>query len=881
MKVRLVAYRKETTSSTSTTAYDLDLQESPNVSINFQFSDIKEPETRKGSYSQTFKLPFTDNNNQFFQDWYNVNLDTLVFNTRTKFDAVLYVGTTPQFEGSLQLKSVFKKAEVYEVVLMSSSASLFSTIGEQRLKDVFKEDDGSYSADLNHLYNNTNLAASWGNSLQNTGGTSLYDSDAGVSKIVYPLSVTREKFYYDSNDARYLNLDQTTANSMVSDAGVQAAYDYSVDISQFRPSIQLKTLFNRILARGGFSYTSNFIDGTGIHTDKFFSKLFMTTCNHLEVPTLATTNSNAATSGIMTVGNNAQWGVLSTEVGTSCSTLSSVLFPANSNSVLTGSCTTPADPDSAWNTSSNYFTKKATTMHEISVFHNVSFINVVGCGANNDIVLNYRIIGFDVDGSITGTTNTPMPDVIHATGSVTLNPLADPDNSDLLTVSGLVQRTFNIEGMPLQASGQIIIDIEAVEKSNDGVASTFILGNSAINCSMFSIVGMEWIGYSNDVFGATVDIPACIDPSITQRSFLKDIIQRFNLVVLTDPNDDTNLIIEPYNDFIASGDLKDWTNKLDLDKEIVVKDTTSIQKKIIHFTDQEDEDLYNKSFKERYPDVNVFGHLRIDEFNNDFAVGELTNESIFSPFINGQVFVTDDVQYGTYLPNMAVQYEFSYEDVDGVSINKVKETKPKLFYYNGAATNVLDTLGDQVNYYLHRATTSGLTAYTFNTYPVCSPFDITPSSNVYTLTSANKSLYWNATPPIVGNLSVFNYQGYIGNWFNNALYGGYWKPYLDNIYSTEARIMECHLNINEVDIFNFSFSDEYFIKDTYWRILNISNYQVGAKASTKVTLIKSLDTKANCNGCDYVTVSVGDSNLYADMFYMWCSDTNPSCTLRS
>jgi hypothetical protein len=432
-----------------------------------------------------------------------------------------------------------------------------------------------------------------------------------------------------------------------------------------------------------------------------------------------------------------------------------------------------------------------------------------------------------------------MPDVIHATGSVTLNPLADPDNSDLLTVSGLVQRTFNIEGMPLQASGQIIIDIEAVGKSNDGVASTFILGNSAINCSMFSIVGMEWIGYSNDVFGATVDIPACIDPSITQRSFLKDIIQRFNLVVLTDPNDDTNLIIEPYNDFIASGDLKDWTNKLDLDKEIVVKDTTSIQKKIIHFTDQEDEDLYNKSFKERYPDVNVFGHLRIDEFNNDFAVGELTNESIFSPFINGQVFVTDDVQYGTYLPNMAVQYEFSYEDVDGVSINKVKETKPKLFYYNGAATNVLDTLGDQVNYYLHRATTSGLTAYTFNTYPVCSPFDITPSSNVYTLTSANKSLYWNATPPIVGNLSVFNYQGYIGNWFNNALYGGYWKPYLDNIYSTEARIMECHLNINEVDIFNFSFSDEYFIKDTYWRILNISNYQVGAKASTKVTLTRS------------------------------------------
>ena len=156
MNVRLVAYRKATSGASSTTAYNLDLQEAPNISLNYQFSDVKEPETRKDSFSQTFKLPFTDNNNQFFQEWYNVNLDTLVFNTRTKFDAVVYIGTVPQFEGALQLKSVYKKAQMYEVVLMSSSASLFSTIGEQRLKDVFKEDDGSYSTDFNHTFFYTN-----------------------------------------------------------------------------------------------------------------------------------------------------------------------------------------------------------------------------------------------------------------------------------------------------------------------------------------------------------------------------------------------------------------------------------------------------------------------------------------------------------------------------------------------------------------------------------------------------------------------------------------------------------------------------------------------------------------------------------------------------
>ena len=866
MNVRLVAYRKATSGASSTTAYNLDLQESPSVSLNFQFSDIKEPETRKGSYSQTFKLPFTDNNNQFFQDWYNVNLDTLVFNTRTAFDAVLYVGTVPQMEGRLQLKSVYQKAQVYEVVLMSSSASLFSTIGEQRLKDVFIEDNGSYSTAFNHVYNESNLAASWGNSLQNTAGDSLYDSDANVSKIVYPISVTREKFYYNPNEARYLNLDQSTATTIFNDSGLEAVFDYGVDINQFRPAIQLKTMADLIFAKAGFSYTSTFLNSA------YFGKLFMTTANHLELSALPASNPNAGPSGIMRVGNSGKFGDLSSEIGTSCSPTSQVVIPADT--ISGGSL---SDTDSVWNGTYNYFTKVDSNMTQLDVGHWFHSVNVKGCNATQNIVLNYTVQEWNVAG------NVPT-DVVYDTGQLSFNPVADPDNSDLLTVFTLALASFNIENMPLSSSARIIVEIEAVEKSNDSASATLVLGDAVVNSSVYSLIGIEWVGYTEtDVYGATIDIPACIDEKITQKAFLKDIIERFNLIVLTDPNDDTNLIIEPYNDFIASGELKYWTDKLDLDKEVVVKDTTTLQKKTIHLTDQEDVDLYNKSFKERYPEVNVYGHLKIEEYNNEFATGEMKNNSIFSPFINGQVFANDDEQLGTFLPNMTVQYEFSYETQEGVSVNKIKATKPKLFYYNGSATDVLDTIGDQTNYYLHRATTTALTAFIFNTYPVCSPFDIIPGdgsnpANEYTLTSSNKSLYWNASPPIVGNLQVFNYNTSIGNWFDSTLYGLYWKEYFDNIYSSEARIMECHLNLNEVDIFNFSFADEIFIKDSYWRILSISNYQVGAKASTKVTLIKSLDTKSNCNGCDYVLTTSGTTNLFADTYYMWCTESNPSCT---
>ena len=85
MKTRLVAYRKTTAldplGTAKEKAFELDLQKDPNIPINFQLSDITEPSKRKASFSQTFKLPFTQRNNSFFQNWFDVNLDTLVYSS--------------------------------------------------------------------------------------------------------------------------------------------------------------------------------------------------------------------------------------------------------------------------------------------------------------------------------------------------------------------------------------------------------------------------------------------------------------------------------------------------------------------------------------------------------------------------------------------------------------------------------------------------------------------------------------------------------------------------------------------------------------------------------------------------------------------------------
>ena len=92
---------------------------------------------------------------------------------------------------------------------MSNAADLFSVVGENRLKDVFLNDDGSYSSELDHAYNQANIIASWNggaDDFDNTSGTSLRDSSAGVQKVMYPMSIQSPTFNYNVNEPYHLNM---------------------------------------------------------------------------------------------------------------------------------------------------------------------------------------------------------------------------------------------------------------------------------------------------------------------------------------------------------------------------------------------------------------------------------------------------------------------------------------------------------------------------------------------------------------------------------------------------------------------------------------------------------------------------------------------------
>ena len=873
MNVRLIAYRKATSSSTLESTYELDLMDNPNVPLNFRFSDIKNPETRKASYSQTFKLPFTPANNEFFQTWFNVNLDAMVFSTTVRFSATLMVGSVPQFEGVLQLKGVYQKAQVYEVVLMSNTADLFSSIGEKKLKDVFLESNGTYSRELNHIYDATTIQASWDggtSGMLNVLGTALRDVSAGVQKVMYPFSSTVPSFYWAYNYNQWLGM---------SDVSDSDAFEKIVPITQLRPAIQLRTMFKLIMAQAGFSYSSDFIDCTGDYaSDNYFGKLFMTTGNKLEAPELpsGTTGVNVP-SGTMSAYTMTTDGFgLYITTGSSCQEVGSTVFQAQ---------TEQTDSQNVWNSSQFYFTRISSAMTQATIYMRIKRRNIRSCDHATNIYIDVGVQKWNPSTSSYEGSIIPRGQILSNNTAIT----ASNTYAYQLT-------SFDIDLIDLELGGsyRIILQPEALRERNTDVGypqpvlylaggtwTTAGVTGNPIGLQFKSAIVIQWAGYTSDQYGSEIQVPACIDDSLTQRGFLKDIIERFNLIILTNPADPSNLIIEPYTDYMKNGATKHWTEKLDVSKEVVVRDTLSLQKRIINFSDKDDVDLMNKAIKEVRPNSSVYGKYYNAKTQNDFATGEMKNTPMFAPYINQDVKVWAGNEY-SQIQGLVTQYEYTYKtQTDGTTETVLEPTQPKLFYYNGTASPIYQWAGSEgdpayaVTIYMHQTNLGSgvITPHAFTHYPVCSPYDVNPDANgESSITADTKSLLWNFAVPYCNLSSALTWYPNDMGFEQNTLYFLYWKDYLNDIYNPQARIMECHLNLNEVDIFNFQFNDQIFIKDTYWRILQISNYQVGAKTSTKVTMIKVLDSLSNTLGCGYTPVGTTFTTV------KWCPDDDPTCT---
>jgi hypothetical protein len=234
---------------TGAAVYSLDVQEVP-VEFNYSIQEMRDISQSRAPHSLRFDMPMTDNNNQFFGQFYNVNFVSAKFNVGVKTNVEVFDSGVVIMVGVLQLHSVNPTGKKYSVSIISEVGALFDAVKDLSFNEVFIDKAGNVDTDLDHALTAENIVDSWDLANDITSG------GVGAGIIVYPLSdwglggdsPQGYGFMYMGEAMGMGFAGSDVINNIV------APYN-------FKPSISVPYLISRIAQKAGFTISSSFFGG--------------------------------------------------------------------------------------------------------------------------------------------------------------------------------------------------------------------------------------------------------------------------------------------------------------------------------------------------------------------------------------------------------------------------------------------------------------------------------------------------------------------------------------------------------------------------------------------------------------------------------------------
>jgi hypothetical protein len=728
----------------------VDLYDNETISLQFNFSDIKDLKPR-GSYSRTFRIPATQNNGQLFGFVQENTYQFADFNPKRKLNAIITVDTIPILEGSCQFKASYtSNGEVseYEIVFFGNVIDFFKNVGDADFKGYIAQ---QLQTDHNFIVSYDNIQ------LINDGETDIH----------LGLTDRGQNWVGNVNDANSRSINSTDVN-VVAKAG------------ELTPFVSARYIFNKIMSLSGFQLGSN----STTLTDEL---------DYLYIPFVSESaqiqqgGGNPETAKFLVDGYN------------------------TSQDIVTADFTTAT----IYGYSQKYASFPALTEQQ---------------DPGNNVIGNVYTVPFNGNYKMDASIQfQQIPSSIDFTGQLQLRFLRTNslgEKSFLANVCLLDCYEYDIDGYPTAILNTPIYGQTSNQSAflNAGdtievvlVCSLPSLGNLSTFNGIFQIDSLVFQSQeiSKPLYGNYIDWSANA-PVMKCSEFMDSLFKMYNLVVV--PNKVNAKIIDfiPMTEYISQGSAKDWTSLLDISKDITLTATTDYQARKNNWTYKQSTDLFNDLYNSQ--GNRVYGRLELIDPENDFATDEQKIELYFGPTpivpIKGTSyaipkFVNEQYQYTTPTPRIL------YKTGQNIQFN----------VYNEAGG---------VNYILARQ---------FSHY----------SDFVPTITSRDLN-FGQETPLCV--VESIPYK---------TLYARYWNEYIANIYAPDARVLEAFFSLDFADIYNFNFNDKIFIKDSYWRILSISDYVVGQLDTVKVTLIKQVTAQPDCL-LTPVGITAGGAVIFHDVY---------------
>jgi hypothetical protein len=516
-------------------------------------------------FTRQITLPGTKVNDAFFQHCYDISIDSpFLFATNQKVAAYFEFDSVYLSNGYLQLNKVNvlanKFIDSYEVTIYGTLSSFGRDINRLYLTDLTTLEK------YNHTSSLSNITSSWSGS--------LFGGD-----IVYPLADYGSGYAFTSGQYELFGMDDVNG---------------ALNVSNFKPAIRVKAVWDAIFEQTGYTYTSSFIN------QSFLDDVYMVCNNSLKYPEY----SNVDLEGYGKIKIASISGSGMTDIN-----------------LTSGSWTTLpwfnvlSDPQ-------NFYQNGAYRVEKPTNLKGALNINInVSCSVNNmpgTLSANgtWQIRMLET-GSSTPYSTTAVQSYIFF-----FNQLQQSRTGGINTTYELASE-FNFNSIPV---GNYYFQIRQSPNSATPPLPVVTLDPESTTKSFLEIREV-----TNSADGRVMDIPSNM-PFGTQGIKLVDFItgiqKKYNLVIYPNKTKPNEFIVETFNNWYTQGGVKDFNKYINLDNKIEVIPANNLAVNKLNFGDTLDLDYVSQQFSKGAN--REFGKLYYTDTTNYYSQGTLDVKTTFA-----------------------------------------------------------------------------------------------------------------------------------------------------------------------------------------------------------------------------------------------------------
>jgi hypothetical protein len=372
--------------------------------------------------------------------------------------------------------------------------------------------------------------------------------------------------------------------------------------------------------------------------------------------------------------------------------------------------------------------------------------------------------------------------------------------------------------------------------------------------------------------GGIIDYSVNVPKKVKQVDFITSLVKMFNLYIEPSKERANTLIVEPRDIYYATGQVKDWTSKIDLNIPISEQILADTQNREILFTYKDDKDYLNQSYKDQFQEIygqylytseNEFTKSRqtiqpifgptpissIPDSNNSIIIPRIIkdNSSINAPYMSPIDHTIRIVQRGDF-PQFFEDgnYDFGFtitaDAPEGQNYIDITATSGEVTDYLSVG-NIVEIPDTNSNRYEITSVTNlgGSSRRVFispNLNGSVSSSAILQvklpiNSGLISISQSGKKLVFDGSDLISGIDFVYPYVGHYNNPYiptndinfgqlredmystdyttANNLVNTYWLQFLEETTGRDSRIVTVEMYLTQTDIYNFKFSDSIYL----------------------------------------------------------------------